>query len=79
MQIIDLAVPPLTIRDYQNEFFWAFSVILTVRNLGRPRIFYEKIGFLMVGDDASQEWQIVNKEAAALEVFEHDTLTFNPG
>ena len=36
----------------------AFSISLTVRDIGASRAFYEKLGFEVTGGDAAQNWLI---------------------
>ena len=61
----------------------AFSLSLAVRDLERSRSFYAKLGFRTVGGDASQKWLILRNGDTTLGLFEgmfeHNTLTFNPG
>lgn len=61
----------------------AFSVSLAVRDLGTSKQFYEKLGFSVVGGDASQNWLILRNGDHTIGLFqgmfEKNTLTFNPG
>ena len=61
----------------------AFSVSLTVKNLEKSRDFYQKLGFILFGGDASQGWLIMKNGRHILGLFqgmfEKNMLTFNPG
>ncbi len=61
----------------------AFSVSLTVRDLALSRAFYEKLGFVAVGGDATQHWLILKNASAVIGLFQgmfdKNMLTFNPG
>jgi catechol 2,3-dioxygenase-like lactoylglutathione lyase family enzyme len=61
----------------------AFSVSLTVKDLGASRSFYEKLGFTAMGGDPSQGWLILKNGSTVIGLFQgmFDTniLTFNPG
>lgn len=61
----------------------AFSISLAVKNIEASRAFYEKIGFKVVGGDASQNWLIIRNTDHTIGLFqgmfEKNTLTFNPG
>ena len=61
----------------------AFSVSLAVEDLEASRVFYEKLGFEVVGGDASQNWLILRNGVCTIGLFqgmfERNTLTFNPG
>lgn len=61
----------------------AFSVSLAVQDLEASRTFYEKIGFEVVGGDASQNWLILRNSGHTIGLFqgmfEKNILTFNPG
>ena len=61
----------------------AFSVSLAVKDIQVSRTFYEKIGFTLVGGDAAQNWLILKNGDHIIglfqEMFEKNTLTFNPG
>ncbi len=63
--------------------FGAFSVSLTVEDLEASRSFYEKLGFEVVGGEASQNWLILRNGACTIGIFhgmfEKNILTFNPG
>jgi catechol 2,3-dioxygenase-like lactoylglutathione lyase family enzyme len=59
-----------------------FSVSLAVKDLGRSRTFYEKLGFRVIGGNGSN-WQILQNDTATIGLFqgmfEKNSLTFNPG
>ena len=61
----------------------AFSISLAVKDLEASRIFYEKLGFEVVGGDAPQNWQILRNGDHTIGIFqgmfEENILTFNPG
>ena len=60
-----------------------FSVSLSVKNLEASRAFYEKLGFVLFAGDAKQNWLILRNGSATIglfqEMFERNSLTFNPG
>ncbi len=61
----------------------AFSVSLAVQDLEASRAFYEKLGFEVVGGEASQNWLILRNSGHTIGLFqgmfEKNILTFNPG
>jgi catechol 2,3-dioxygenase-like lactoylglutathione lyase family enzyme len=61
----------------------AFSISLAVKDIAVSKVFYEKIGFKVVGGDASQNWLILKNGDSTIGIFqgmfEKNTLTFNPG
>ncbi len=61
----------------------AFSVSLTVKDLAASRAFYEKLGFVVVGGQAEQNWLILRSGSTTIGLFqgmfERNLLTFNPG
>lgn len=61
----------------------AFSLSLAVADLVASRTFYEHLGFVVVGGDADQGWQILRNGQAMLGIFQgmfdDNVLTFNPG
>lgn len=61
----------------------AFSVSLTVQDLQISKAFYEKLGFKVVGGEASENWLIMRNGDATLGLFQgmfdKNILTFNPG
>ena len=61
----------------------AFSVSLAVKDLEASRDFYEKLGFEVVGGEASQNWLILRNSGHTIGLFqgmfEKNILTFNPG
>lgn len=60
-----------------------FSVSLAVKDIAASRAFYEKLGFRVFGGDQSQNWLIMQNDAATIGLFQgmfpKNTLTFNPG
>ena len=61
----------------------AFSVSLSVKDLEKSKTFYEKLGFEVVGGEASQNWLIMRNGDHTIGLFqgmfEKNILTFNPG
>jgi lactoylglutathione lyase len=61
----------------------AFSVSLAVQDLEASRRFYERLGFVAFGGDASQDWLILRNGDVVIGLFkgmfERNMLTFNPG
>lgn len=61
----------------------AFSVSLSVQDLGASRDFYAKLGFVPVGGDADRNWLILRNGDHVLGLFQgmfdRNMLTFNPG
>ena len=61
----------------------AFSISLAVKDIEASREFYEKFGFTVVGGDLSQNWLILKNGDQVIglfqDMFEKNTLTFNPG
>ena len=61
----------------------AFSISLTVKDLGASSEFYEKLGFEVFGGDASQNWLIMKNGDHVIGLFhgmfDRNMLTFNPG
>lgn len=60
-----------------------FSVSLTVKDIEKSRVFYEKLGFRVRGGDQSQNWLVLQNEQTIIGLFqgmfEDNILTFNPG
>jgi len=61
----------------------AFSISLTVKDIGASKEFYEKFGFKEFGGDISQNWLILKNGDTVIGLFqgmfEKNILTFNPG
>jgi len=61
----------------------AFSVSLSVSNIEESKVFYQKIGFEVVGGDQSQNWLILKNGGHTIGLFhgmfEGNIMTFNPG
>jgi predicted lactoylglutathione lyase len=61
----------------------AFSVSLSVKDLGASKAFYEKLGFSVFGGDAAQNWLIMKNGEHTIGLFQgmfpNNILTFNPG
>ena len=60
-----------------------FSVSLAVKDIGKSRAFYEKLGFRVIGGDQKQNWLILQNETATIGLFQgmfdKNLMTFNPG
>ena len=61
----------------------AFSISLSVKDIGLSKAFYEKLGFTKFGGDEEQKWLILKNGETLLGLFEgmfpKNMLTFNPG
>ena len=61
----------------------AFSISLAVKDLAASQAFYEKLGFMVFGGDASKNWLIMKNGDHVIGLFqgmfERNILTFNPG
>lgn len=61
----------------------AFSVSLAVKDLAASKQFYQKLGFVGVGGDETQNWLILRNGTTTIGLFEgmfeSNILTFNPG
>jgi lactoylglutathione lyase len=61
----------------------AFSISLAVKDIAASQAFYEKLGFKVFGGDASQNWLILKNGDHIIglfqDMFERNSLTFNPG
>ncbi|ASP49032.1 VOC family protein [Cognaticolwellia beringensis] len=61
----------------------AFSVSLSVKNIEKSKVFYQKLGFDVVGGEQSQNWLILRNGDHTLGIFqgmfEGNIMTFNPG
>jgi predicted lactoylglutathione lyase len=61
----------------------AFSISLAVKDLGKSRQFYEKLGFEVFHGDQTQNWLIMKNGSHVIGLFqgmfEKNILTFNPG
>ena len=60
-----------------------FSISLTVKDLAVSKAFYEKLGFVKISGEESQNWVILKNGEAVIGLFqgmfEKNTLTFTPG
>ena len=60
-----------------------FSISLAVKDIGKSKEFYEKLGFEVFHGEASQNWLIMKNGDHVIGLFqgmlEKNTLTFNPG
>ncbi|MBP1989605.1 VOC family protein [Paenibacillus eucommiae] len=61
----------------------AFSVSLSVKDIHKSKLFYENLGFQVLGGDITQNWLIMKNESCIIGLFqgmfEKNILTFNPG
>ena len=61
----------------------AFSLSLAVQDIHASKAFYEKLGFVEIGGNIDQNWLILRSGSTTIGLFhgmfEHNTLTFNPG
>lgn len=61
----------------------AFSVSLSVKDIGTSKMFYENLGFNMVGGEISENWVIMRNTGTTIGLFqgmfEGNLMTFNPG
>jgi len=59
-----------------------FSISLAVKDLKVSRAFYEKLGFEVFDGDEAQNWLMLRNGTTKIglfqDMFEHNTLTFNP-
>ena len=60
-----------------------FSVSLAVKDIEASKVFYEKLGFKVFGEDQSQNWLILKNGDHVIGLFQgmfdKNILTFNPG
>ncbi|MBU2918506.1 VOC family protein [Psychrosphaera sp. F3M07] len=61
----------------------AFSVSLAVQDIEQSKLFYQKLGFEIIGGDQTQNWLIVRNGEHTIGLFQgmfdSNILTFNPG
>ncbi|MFT4924448.1 MAG: catechol 2,3-dioxygenase-like lactoylglutathione lyase family enzyme [Phenylobacterium sp.] len=61
----------------------AFSVSLAVNNIEESKLFYQKLGFEIIGGEQSQNWLILRNGDHTIGLFqgmfEGNIMTFNPG
>ena len=61
----------------------SFSVSLAVKDMAVSRAFYEKLGFVVVGCDASLDYLILQNATSTIGIFQgmfdKNILTYNPG
>jgi predicted enzyme related to lactoylglutathione lyase len=74
---------PLCLEEEQSMDLGAFSISLSVKDIGLSKAFYEKLGFEVVMGDLSQNWLILKNGEHVIGLFqgmfEKNLLTFNPG
>lgn len=60
-----------------------FSVSLSVKDIEKSKVFYQKLGFDVVGGEQSQHWLILRNGDHTIGLFqgmfEGNIMTFNPG
>ncbi len=61
----------------------AFSISLSVKDIEKSKVFYEKLGFIVIGGEQRENWLILgngdNTIGLFQGMFEGNMLTFNPG
>jgi len=61
----------------------SFSVSLSVKNIENSKVFYQKLGFEIVGGEQSQNWLILKNGDHTIGLFQGmftgNIMTFNPG
>ncbi len=61
----------------------AFSISLSVKDLGQSKEFYEKLGFTVFAGEVNKNYLIMKNDNALIGLFqgmfENNILTFNPG
>lgn len=61
----------------------AFSVSLAVKDIEQSKLFYQKLGFEIIGGDQTQNWLIMRNGEHTIGLFQgmfdSNILTFNPG
>ena len=61
----------------------AFSVSLSVKDIEKSKVYYQKLGFNVVGGEQSQNWLILRNGDHTMGLFqgmfEGNIMTFNPG
>ena len=61
----------------------AFSVSLAVQDIEQSKLFYQKLGFEIIGGDQTQNWLILRNGDHTIGLFqgmfEQNIMTFNPG
>jgi predicted enzyme related to lactoylglutathione lyase len=73
----------LFLSKEQSMNLGAFSISLTVKDIGASKAFYEKLGFKVFHGDITQNWLILKNGDHVIGLFqgmfEKNILTFNPG
>lgn len=61
----------------------AFSVSLAVKDINKSLVFYENLGFEVIGGDVQQGWLILRNDSSTVGLFhgmfDKNMLTYNPG
>lgn len=77
------ALSPQAKKAHPTMQLGNFSVSLAVKDIAASRAFYEKLGFVVVSGDQSQNWLVLRNENTKIGLFQgmfpRNTLTFNPG
>jgi lactoylglutathione lyase len=78
------ATTPVSAFKQENKMqFGNFSVSLTVKDIKASQEFYEKLDFVQIGGNVSQNWLIMQNGTTTIGLFhgmfEKNLLTFNPG
>ena len=67
----------------QNMPLGAFSISLAVKDIEVSKVFYQKLGFVVVGGEQTQNWLIMRNGDHTIGLFQGmfngNVLTFNPG
>ncbi len=75
--------PSVSASAADGSTLGAFSISLAVKDLAASRAFYEKLGFVSVMGEPTQNWLILRNGATTIGLFQgmfdRNTLTFNPG
>lgn len=73
----------LEVKRADKLLLGAFSVSLSVKDLGVSKVFYENLGFAILGGSMEAKYLIMKNENALIGLFqgmfEGNILTFNPG
>jgi predicted enzyme related to lactoylglutathione lyase len=67
----------------ENMKLGAFSISLNVKDIKASKLFYENLGFTILGGDIEKNYLIMKNENSLIGLFqgmfENNILTFNPG
>lgn len=74
---------PLSPQDSKSTKLGNFSVSLPVKDIGKSKEFYEKLGFKAIGGGVERKYLIMQNDDSTIGLFQEAvqkiTLTFNPG